>query len=314
MKRIIALLTTVVLILLLSVVPISAVTDVELINALLPEISGSVSPEKIQISSKLELDEKLTVFSYRITGDFAYPAFSQSERVGDYLYTFSPETMLYLYDRGKVTDLFNAYAEESITKDQINMIAEAYPSKALSVFEYTDGFCVSFMFEEKYKKTCNDQCIRYRELYHHKNVKGETDWVLACNLNRLRGLGVNNDAMKYDDRIISYYSEDLAKGTSPFAVYDVARSDFIDLAAIIDNNEEYDGLIGILNSLSISRPMGDADYDGALTILDATFIQRVIAELIDDNSINPLVADYDNDGEVTILDATAIQRKLAHLD
>lgn len=57
---------------------------------------------------------------------------------------------------------------------------------------------------------------------------------------------------------------------------------------------------------------GDADGDGKVTILDATTIQRHIAEL-ETKSYVKAAADADNDGMVTILDATAIQRHIAEL-
>lgn len=57
---------------------------------------------------------------------------------------------------------------------------------------------------------------------------------------------------------------------------------------------------------------GDVDNDGDLTILDATAIQRMLADLPSE-SYAVWNADYDDDGSVTILDATAIQRKLADL-
>lgn len=58
--------------------------------------------------------------------------------------------------------------------------------------------------------------------------------------------------------------------------------------------------------------LGDADGDGKVTILDATCIQRKLANLTT-TSYNAKAADADEDGKVTILDATAIQRKLANL-
>ena len=57
---------------------------------------------------------------------------------------------------------------------------------------------------------------------------------------------------------------------------------------------------------------GDVDYDYDLTILDATAIQRELAELGADH-FNAECADYDGDGDMTILDATAIQRTLVDL-
>ena len=58
--------------------------------------------------------------------------------------------------------------------------------------------------------------------------------------------------------------------------------------------------------------LGDADGDCDVTILDATVIQRMLADLPVD-SYNEAAADTDSDGDVTILDATFIQRFLAGL-
>lgn len=58
---------------------------------------------------------------------------------------------------------------------------------------------------------------------------------------------------------------------------------------------------------------GDADGDGEISILDATRIQRRIAELVTAAEIKWPDADADGDGELTILDATHIQRFIANL-
>ncbi len=58
--------------------------------------------------------------------------------------------------------------------------------------------------------------------------------------------------------------------------------------------------------------LGDADNDGEVTILDATVIQRHIAELSTE-SYNEAASDADQDGMVTIMDATSIQRHIAEL-
>lgn len=58
--------------------------------------------------------------------------------------------------------------------------------------------------------------------------------------------------------------------------------------------------------------VGDADGDGDVSVLDATVIQRHLAN-IDTNAFNEATADADGDGSVTILDATAIQRHIADL-
>ena len=58
--------------------------------------------------------------------------------------------------------------------------------------------------------------------------------------------------------------------------------------------------------------LGDADGDGDVTVLDATAIQRQLAELQNETFCEE-AADVDRDGEVTVFDATYIQRWLAEL-
>ena len=58
---------------------------------------------------------------------------------------------------------------------------------------------------------------------------------------------------------------------------------------------------------------GDSDMDGKVSIIDATQIQRVLAKLTPESSINTKNADTDGNGKISILDATFIQRYLAKL-
>lgn len=57
--------------------------------------------------------------------------------------------------------------------------------------------------------------------------------------------------------------------------------------------------------------IGDADGDGMITVLDATRIQRAVADLFPIGELDILTSDADGDGEISILDATHIQRTLA---
>ena len=56
--------------------------------------------------------------------------------------------------------------------------------------------------------------------------------------------------------------------------------------------------------------LGDADSDGIVTILDATWIQRALAGIGAPADFNEAAADVDGDESVTILDVTYIQRYL----
>ena len=65
--------------------------------------------------------------------------------------------------------------------------------------------------------------------------------------------------------------------------------------------------------IAVVNCKGDADSDKTVTILDATRIQRWLADLESDDMIHHAAADADGDGKVTILDATHIQRFIAEL-
>ncbi len=59
--------------------------------------------------------------------------------------------------------------------------------------------------------------------------------------------------------------------------------------------------------------IGDVDGDGQVSIIDATEIQRHIAQLNTIPEDGLVFADADNDGEVSVIDATHIQRFVAQL-
>lgn len=60
--------------------------------------------------------------------------------------------------------------------------------------------------------------------------------------------------------------------------------------------------------------IGDVDGDNSLTIVDATVIQRRLADLRTLTELEEFLGDTDGDGVLSIVDATFIQRKLAELN
>ena len=60
--------------------------------------------------------------------------------------------------------------------------------------------------------------------------------------------------------------------------------------------------------------LGDADGDGDISILDATFIQRYLADFDLTVPFNENAADVDGDDDISILDAAFIQRFLVDMD
>ena len=119
-----------------------------------------------------------------------------------------------------------------------------------------------------------------------------------------------------------------------FGVYDVKKNAFYDLVDawsmdFTDLRSVWNSLPGDIHQDGLAANkflIGDADNDGEITILDATRVQRILADLeAQDWDLTHVwdwwdlgvrlgaECDYDRDGELTILDATKLQRSVAEL-
>ncbi len=102
-----------------------------------------------------------------------------------------------------------------------------------------------------------------------------------------------------------------------YALFDLETKEFIPLSEQVLN--DYPQIFYYLDLFDIGDQYGDADRDGVLSILDATFIQRALVNL-EEFSYHEYLgefglkdkrrSDFDHDSQVTILDATAIQKSL----
>lgn len=66
-----------------------------------------------------------------------------------------------------------------------------------------------------------------------------------------------------------------------------------------------------------TRPRGDVDGDGIVTVMDATYLQKAIVHLPDVPALEELdlaICDLDGDGSITIKDATIIQKIVVNLE
>lgn len=183
--------------------------------------------------------------------------------------------------------------------------------------EFIEGYIGDYEYEDGY--------YFYKEVYYHhideNDPESDIDWVLvnASNNMVLPWLvkGVIGDIVFYD------YNQNCPFSFN-WAVYDVANNYFSELSEAVFRT--YKDLEQVCEEIGVGQPVGDADFDGKLTISDATYIQRVIAKLVefkeqdDIMEFYPLygdldyVSDMNRDGERNIMDATAIQRKLAKFD
>lgn len=104
-----------------------------------------------------------------------------------------------------------------------------------------------------------------------------------------------------------------------YALYDLEKDEFTPFSEI--TLDDYPFLSEYMEKYSIGTPFGDADCDRVLSVMDATYIQRVVAQLETFKSFDDIsyynhgaltyISDFNRDGSRDILDATGIQMKLA---
>lgn len=178
-------------------------------------------------------------------------------------------------------------------------------------------------YEKYYDPLLFSSFSYYKELYvHYPKDQTTPDWVLveACGY----GMGTEGKGAYLLGKTFLYTESGCCR---PFryhyGVYDVELEQFYSLESVW--GMDYDGLEEAIDNLGIGRLYGDIDADGAITISDATKMQRCIAGLekyradsvryfkYKSKSLMYLYTDFDRDGERTIMDATAIQREVAKL-
>ncbi len=205
--------------------------------------------------------------------------------------------------------------ENIITLD----LSSNYPDIPDNDFLYLDEFVVHYTWKYGFD---GYSAKNYKELYYHTLEDGTIDWAFVeCFYTETAGrcYGVFDDMVQ-----ITACGAPLRIG---YAVYDVQQKKFFDVCDEIDDLSAYDGLREQLFPRINLHPIGDANLDKNLDILDATYIQRVLAKLErvpKDDFSGPdwhnmrgdleYISDIDRDGERTILDATTIQKKVANIE
>ncbi|MBQ2972317.1 MAG: hypothetical protein IJE16_07190 [Ruminococcus sp.] len=167
----------------------------------------------------------------------------------------------------------------------------------------------------------------YDEVYYHhvdeNDQNSDIDWAIVyCSTGQGAPSGI---AVVVADRVVLANSRDLYY-TVGWAIYDADLHEIISIDAVDPAN--YDDFEKGLEEAKIGNPLGDANLDGTLSVLDATYIQRAMARLCEfsqEDVISGLssiyygrpldyISDIDGDGERSVFDATAIQMKLAKVE
>ncbi len=181
----------------------------------------------------------------------------------------------------------------------------------LCIIPYFEKFCGEYYGPDGSVPDEVDIGELYKELYaHYESDTAELSWVLV------EAAFISEPAFPHvyrffcPERFLENGSHDNPFG-SGYGIYDVKNDEWMDLSVALQS-DRYDELLEICNENKIGKIYGDMDGDYSITIVDATMIQRFLADMVSMWDAD-LIADYDRDGTATILDATAIQRKLADL-
>ncbi len=218
-----------------------------------------------------------------------------------------------------------------VKAEDVAKIAEYDIVRDISLYEsmvfvpWEDETDKEHLFEHLLPKT--NEPYYYDEVYYHHvdedDLQSEIDWAIVYVSFEPVPSGGTTIVL---DRVISTNNVD-AYYPVHWAVYDAQLNEIISIDKI--DITKYNGLEKGLEEAKVGNPLGDADLDGKLTVFDATYIQRVLAELDDFKEGDDImygfwgikydgvldnISDINRDGERDIFDATAIQRKLAELD
>ena len=177
----------------------------------------------------------------------------------------------------------------------------------------------------RYLPGWRERCT-YEEVYYHADPRfghfNQHDWVLIS----ARSL-VPNEGNYYGvfDDVVMYSSEDYPFDCG-YGVYDCAEDTYYSITEAWNRGyaDLHDVFINRVTSETNVDLLGDADHDGKLTIIDATLIQRFLVGITDLEESSwwfehygshfgtqlTSLADYDASGTVNAVDVTRIQRAL----
>lgn len=229
------------------------------------------------------------------------------------------------------------------------------PSDRQSLEEKFEGWMYDTKKIVKYDPELVEQGLQngYMAYNEYQEICANDDWALVFATTNSYDPWEVVDHIRIGNRILSWYMPGAAVYPFGYFIYNAAEDTFYPIERFVyptytngeDESgkpikvvleptislEDYPGLVEALDELEIGRPVGDADGDSKLTILDATRIQRVKVGLDDADEEADLYetgigdtsgttmntwkswSDADDDGSVTVLDATRIQRTIARM-
>lgn len=264
----------------------------------------------------------------------AYPSIVVEDMIGSYIYRagrpFGPKenpTGLYaMNENGTVYPAYELYESGMLTDKQIAEAAGgAYSTELDKYGEYDYEEIIIPALKEKYDYL-KEGTIFYDEIYFHYEDKALSEENLP-EYALIHVFPRNNDEYHQTAHIINdMVFEQWYNGipfTYGYGIYVFETGDFYDLIEV--PSLDLEGKANIYKSVNYRYRMGDNNGDYNLTIQDATYMQKCLANFEDfreDDDITEYfykpekkvyISDYNRDGERNIRDVTAIQKRLANI-
>lgn len=145
---------------------------------------------------------------------------------------------------------------------------------------------------EEARKKMNEQRRAYREAVQKLYNESNKNYLDKCNI--------------LEENVV------FISGSSPLVIATLTKTEIIKISdlefvkAIYKCND-------VVNNDEPIVVFGDANLDGTISILDATEIQKHLANLVTLSTEQKAVSDTNGDGKIDILDVTQIQKYLAQL-
>ncbi len=190
-----------------------------------------------------------------------------------------------------------------------------FSSSAEVTYDYRDEFA-KFALGDGYKYEEYVMSTRYEEHYKYYSEDNNTDipdWIFGQGFSPFLTPGncwaYLGDYYVFSDSICDPFR-------LGYFVYVPQENKFYDLEEAWEMDfEGMDWLFSqcIKDRVYVFFVLGDADNDKVLSVMDATQIQKELAQLAKRKCPHYYIADYTADERITIMDATAIQMKLAQV-
>lgn len=251
---------------------------------------------------------------------------------GEYLKPFFCTYFVYFPAENKFRSLESAWYSELENLDIA--IEECINNGAPGIYRLTDMKNIKYYdkFYDSYFSSGYHEhsyiMTMYDEIYYHYSDESDTepDWTLIyapihpAPVEFAYGNLVGN-------RVLSVVGGGCEAFSEGYGVYVTETDSFINLRDLNKVVELCPGFVEAIEENEIGQAFGDVDNNGKINVMDATHIQRHIAEMHNDYRIERYfqihinggeyylsMGDYDRDGYTTVMDATAIQRHIAELE